>query len=403
MLDKGNIVERRNIKFISLQDESDSINAMSHIATEIVREHFDPIIGKEQNDYMIAKFQTPDAIQEQMRQGVKYYFVVNDKGIEGFLAFYPKWKDNEIKIMYLSKFYLYKVERGKGIACEMLKFVCTNAFQEACTAIELNVNKNNDACKIYESLGFVRNGVKKTDIGNGFYMDDYVYRMNLCTGSKAKSVDQYAIQKLGIPSLELMETASACVSKYLMKRYASSKLKTFRFLSVCGVGNNGADGVCVARQLMEQGYDVGVLIVGSLEKATEEFRYQLEQYRKHGGKERCYSGENINSEKITFNEKIVLIDGLFGIGLKREIQGVYKECIEFLNALEREYTIAIDVPSGINADTGELMGTGIHADTTITFGCMKAGLVQKDGPDYAGKIVVRDIGIPMEAYDHCHS
>ena len=96
--------------FVELKkDDKWNIAAMSAMATEIVREHFDPIIGKAQNDYMIGKFQTTEAISEQLEEGYQYYFVENEGRIVGFLAFYSRGT-----AMYLSKFYLYKTERGRG-------------------------------------------------------------------------------------------------------------------------------------------------------------------------------------------------------------------------------------------------------------------------------------------------
>ncbi len=159
-------------------DVSDTagIAEMSEMATMIVREHFDPLIGKEQNDYMLAMFQTEDAIREQLENGYKYFFV-RDKGHDcnlGFMAFYPKQD-----VMYLSKFYLYKSERGKGYSCKMLDFLIEDTKKAGLNRIELNVNRNNSACRVYESLGFKIARSEKNDIGNGFYMDDYVYRLEL--------------------------------------------------------------------------------------------------------------------------------------------------------------------------------------------------------------------------------
>lgn len=161
-----------NENAIELQKQK--IAEMSKMATEIVREHFDPIIGTAQNDYMIAKFQTVDAITEQLQHGYQYYFVKeNDKNI-GFLAFFPRGR-----ALYLSKFYLYKKERGNGYARKMLDFVIENAKSLGLSAIELNVNRNNFVTKVYESLGFVIIREEKNDIGSGFYMDDYVYQLKI--------------------------------------------------------------------------------------------------------------------------------------------------------------------------------------------------------------------------------
>lgn len=162
------------MNYIELSVEDDAgINELSEMATAIVREHFDPLIGKEQNDYMLAMFQTENAIKEQLKNGYKYFFVREDNRNLGFVAFYPK-KD----IMYLSKFYLYKSERGHGYARCMMEFVIKNAKQLNLKGIELNVNKNNSACCAYERLGFKILRSEKNSIGNGFYMDDYVYRLD---------------------------------------------------------------------------------------------------------------------------------------------------------------------------------------------------------------------------------
>ena len=155
-------------------ENKQGIVEMSEMATSIVREHFDPIIGKEQNDYMLAMFQSEHAIKEQITNGYRYFFVKDNDRTIGFIAFYPKKQT-----MYLSKFYLYGNERGKGYAHQMLDFIIEQTEKAGLSSIELNVNKNNSACRAYESLGFRVIRSEKNDIGNGFYMDDYVYRIDL--------------------------------------------------------------------------------------------------------------------------------------------------------------------------------------------------------------------------------
>lgn len=158
---------------LSLTDKN-AIKEMSAMATEIVREHFDPIIGKAQNDYMIEKFQTEDAIRDQLEHGYQYYFVYDAGGRIGFLAFYPR--ENA---MYLSKLYLYKEKRGKGYSRQMLDFVVENARKTGLSSIELNVNRNNSAIYAYEKLGFKVIRTEKNDIGAGYFMDDYVYSLQI--------------------------------------------------------------------------------------------------------------------------------------------------------------------------------------------------------------------------------
>jgi ribosomal protein S18 acetylase RimI-like enzyme len=158
---------------LQLTDE-EKIVEMSSMATEIVREHFDPIIGKAQNDYMIRKFQTVDSIRKQLEDGYEYYFVMENGNRLGFMAFYPRGT-----AMYLSKFYLCKCERRKGYSREMLNFVISKAREKKLSSVELNVNKNNDAIFAYEKLGFQIVRTECNDIGEGFYMDDYVYSLNV--------------------------------------------------------------------------------------------------------------------------------------------------------------------------------------------------------------------------------
>ncbi len=158
---------------LALSDEG-GIREMSAMATEIVREHFDPIIGKAQNDYMIGKFQTVEAIREQLAHGYRYYFVLEEGRRIGFLAFYPK-ED----CLYLSKFYLYKSERGKGFSRPMCDFVVRHAREASLPAVELNVNRNNSAVHAYEKLGFRLVRTEVSDIGEGYFMDDFVCRLDV--------------------------------------------------------------------------------------------------------------------------------------------------------------------------------------------------------------------------------
>ncbi len=159
-----------NYEKISAGD-TEAIKELSDLATGIVKEHFDSIIGSAQNDYMIRRSQSVPAITEQLDHGNRYYFVSDIYGKKvGFLAFYPR--EN---YLYLSKFYLQKDQRGKGIAKDMLQFIIGQAQEDGLSSIVLNVNKNNSAVLAYEKLGFKKIREEKIDIGNGFFMDDFVY------------------------------------------------------------------------------------------------------------------------------------------------------------------------------------------------------------------------------------
>ena len=166
--------ESRQMDFIKLTlGDINGIKEMSEMATAILREHYDPIIGKEQNDYMLDMFQSVEAVTEQLSHGYNYYFAKKDGANAGFLAFYPREG-----ALYLSKLYLYKDQRGKGFSRVMLEFLKEKAKELGLNRIELNVNRNNPSVQIYEKLGFTVAWEEKNDIGNGFYMDDYVYALD---------------------------------------------------------------------------------------------------------------------------------------------------------------------------------------------------------------------------------
>ena len=207
------------------------------------------------------------------------------------------------------------------------------------------------------------------------------------TGTAAKAADRYAIDVLGIPSLTLMENASAFVADYITREYPRA-----RVLIACGVGNNGADGLCAGRMLKERGYDPVAVCCGDLWKATWEFLRQLSDCRRTGV-------EIVRMEDLSGSlpEADVIVDAVFGIGLKREVAGPFRDLIGLIRE-QRCPVVSVDVPSGINADTGEEMGIYVRADATITFGRNKTGLLAGTGKEAAGKVIVCDIGIPKEAY-----
>jgi ribosomal protein S18 acetylase RimI-like enzyme len=156
-------------------DDKNAIKELSILATMIVKEHYDPIVGEIQNNYMIDKFQSASSIEKQLKNGYNYYFVSNISQEKiGFIGYYIREND-----LYLSKFYLRKDQRGKGISKEMLNFLINKAKESNKNFIVLNVNKQNNAIFAYEKLGFVKIGAEKNDIGNNYYMDDFIYKYSI--------------------------------------------------------------------------------------------------------------------------------------------------------------------------------------------------------------------------------
>lgn len=154
-------------------DDKRAIKELSALASSIVKEHYDPILGAEQNDYMIEMFQSVHAIEEQLSHGYQYYFVcLSGVGPIGFMGMYQRGEE-----WYISKLYLHKDHRGKGYSRRMLDFAVSLAKEAGTELLTLNVNKYNSSVAIYEKLGFQRIRDEVNDIGHGYVMDDYVYAL----------------------------------------------------------------------------------------------------------------------------------------------------------------------------------------------------------------------------------
>ncbi|NIP28590.1 MAG: GNAT family N-acetyltransferase [Phycisphaerae bacterium] len=145
------------------------IEIVENLAYEIWNEHFTPIIGKAQVDYMLEKFQTRKAITEQIQKGFLYYLIRIKNHSIGYMGIHPKQDE-----LFLSKIYIRSSERGKGYGGKAIQFLEKFAQEKRLKKITLTVNKNNtDTIKAYEKFGFKNTGPFVQDIGNGFIMDDY--------------------------------------------------------------------------------------------------------------------------------------------------------------------------------------------------------------------------------------
>ena len=209
--------------------------------------------------------------------------------------------------------------------------------------------------------------------------------MELISCQEMKEMDSYAINTVGIPSIVLMENAALKVINNIDLNYNN-------YTVVCGRGNNGGDGLAIARHLIIKGKKVRIYIAGDLKSGTEDFNINLNILKN-------LKAEIINikdeKELLQLKEDLsvsdITIDALFGIGLKRNIEGLYLEIIKMMNN-ESKQIISVDIPSGIDGDTGKPMGICVKADKTVTFHKMKKGLLNCG--NYTGEIIVEDIGIP---------
>ena len=205
----------------------------------------------------------------------------------------------------------------------------------------------------------------------------------LVNSTQMKQCDSNTIQHYGVPSQVLMERAALGVVEEVEKQNLSNN----NILVVCGSGNNGGDGFAIGRILSQRGYKVTFVLAGDKTKASAETKQQIKICLAYGA--------NI-LDAIPDMEYGAVIDAVFGIGVNREIQGNYYKIIQRMNQLQA-WKVAVDIPSGIHTDTGEVMGIAFQADMTVTFAFEKIGIMIYPGAAYAGKVVVKDIGIGKES------
>ena len=223
--------------------------------------------------------------------------------------------------------------------------------------------------------------------------------MLLLTGKQAKQFDTYTQDKIGIPGLVLMERAALSIAERVQQLISSDdkRFRTGRVIAVAGMGNNGADAVAAARILHQRNVNVFVVLVGDRNHATDSMERQLSVAEKlyipmkEIGPGESDIPDNFVGSEIEYD---VMIDGLFGVGLSRRVEGIYKTVIEKMNQ-SFAYKIAVDVPSGIDSDTGKVMGVAVKCNETVTFSFMKYGLVVDEGRECAGDITISEIGIEV--------
>ena len=208
----------------------------------------------------------------------------------------------------------------------------------------------------------------------------------LPNGKQMSEADAHTIHEIGIPSLVLMERAALQIVETMHKK----NISTEKSLIVCGSGNNGGDGFAVARLLAEQGKHADVLFAGKETSLSEECRCQKQIV------------ENMGISVFTEfpdEEYTVIIDAVFGVGLCREITGHYKDVIDWMNLQDAE-KVAVDIPSGICAATGKILGTAFRADLTVCMACVKLGCELFPGKSYAGESIPVAIGIDPKYFSN---
>lgn len=206
----------------------------------------------------------------------------------------------------------------------------------------------------------------------------------LPTGEQMRRADLYTIEEIGVPSMVLMERAALEVVRCMEEE----QLDFRKVLVICGSGNNGGDGYAIARLLHLKGHDVTIFFAGNSQKRSEENAQQA----KIAAHYEIPVITNLGTEEYS-----VIIDALFGTGLKREVTGHYREVLCSVNQMAGK-KVAVDLPSGIHDTTGARMGIAFYADLTVAIAFPKRGLFLQEGNVCAGKILTGDIGISSETF-----
>lgn len=216
--------------------------------------------------------------------------------------------------------------------------------------------------------------------------------MKACYVQEMRDIDRSAEELGGIPSIVLMENAAvSCVQRILSLNSAPKRIAVF-----CGRGNNGGDGFAIARQLINRGIDTDIYLVCGYEFSKDAL-INYEILSKMGAN--IYEVSENDDLKYKIMSCDVVIDAIFGSGLHGEITGIAGDCIGQINAYS-EFTFAVDIPSGVNGDTGEVSGACIKADVTSTFAAYKVGMLEYPGADYCGRVYVENISIPNYLLEH---
>lgn len=236
--------------------------------------------------------------------------------------------------------------------------------------------------------------------------------MKYLSRTQTKNADRITMKKYGIPALLLMENAGRIVAQEAVKLLGKGKNK--KILIICGKGNNGGDGLVAARYLYNWHTHINVLYLDKLINPTRTAEttanFNIVQklnipiltelppaHRAHTNMKNVRIEIKNETDLLShlFGDYDLLIDAIFGVGLEREVFSPYKEVIEAINNSARP-VLAVDIPSGLDADTGRPLGAAVKAKVTVTMAAPKKGFLKKSARQYTGKIIVADIGIPQE-------
>ncbi len=216
--------------------------------------------------------------------------------------------------------------------------------------------------------------------------------MKLLSAQQMQDMDRCAIGEYGMPGIVLMENAGRGAAAIIADRY--SALRPGPVLIVVGKGNNGGDGFVIARHLTNRGWNVRLLVLAQREQIGGDAAANL-CILEHNGDDIAYAPDSASFKHLWpgYNNSVLVVDAIFGNGLNSEIRGHYRDAVLAINALGVPVA-AVDMPSGIDATSGAVLGAAVQADCSISFACAKVGQVSYPACDFGGELFVVDIGMP---------
>jgi hydroxyethylthiazole kinase-like uncharacterized protein yjeF len=220
--------------------------------------------------------------------------------------------------------------------------------------------------------------------------------MKALTAAEMREVDRLSTERYGIASLTLMENAGTSVAQFIGQKF--SRLERRRIIVLCGKGNNGGDGFVVARKLKEMGGNPAVYLFANPQEMRGEAAINCKRWQDSGGELHLVTSANeFAPARAAIGSAEIILDALLGTGTRGPVEGVLREAIEAANARRPEQTVvAVDIPSGAAADTGDLPGVTLEADYTVTFTAPKTGMLYGQANNHGGQLLVRGIGSPWE-------
>jgi hydroxyethylthiazole kinase-like uncharacterized protein yjeF len=223
------------------------------------------------------------------------------------------------------------------------------------------------------------------------YSPDKKY--NVMTRDEVRAFDSWAINTLGIPGVVLMENAGRSCAELIEEKLAGTANP--KVCIFCGTGNNGGDGYVIARHLLNSGFSVTIVIFGDRNKIKGDAKVNLDVLESMGQtiEQMNLTDDNIAERVGTLTAGTdMIVDSLFGTGLGGQLSDEYNQLIKSLNLLNCS-VLAVDIPSGLDCDTGQPHGIAIRADYTVTFVALKKGFTTKEAAQYTGEIFIASIGV----------